>query len=185
MSKRDGKMTDDAISQNKNTKIGTMPDGRGIYDMNGERVSFRIADYISDPMVMAISAYDADTGEPYCTMSVNFGNFYGDPYSGSFIRNNCTFIDTNNVYFAEDFLNNVGAKPYTKMGGEVRMQSGFCTYPLYEFPESLLEEMDKKGYEEHKERYNEALPKAQRDLMSSSFGNMFEDEDEFDDNEFK
>lgn len=165
MSKRNGKITKEAQGESK--AFETDSKGRRLYDIGGEKFSFGISEYASDPMVMGISMYDADE-EPYSTLSVNFGSFLGDPYTGSFIRDNCTFIDTNNNPDAEHFLKEMGAKPYTKWGSEVKMQSGFCEYPLYEFPNDLLKEMDPKGFEAHEKIYWKNLEIEQKKLNEAS-----------------
>ena len=134
----------------------------------GERVVLKIGQY--SPMVMSIEMLFVEENE-YEELTKNFGNFVGnDPFTGSFIRKNCAFIDTNNCPGAEEMLKEIGAKPYTKFGSPVTIRSGFCEYPLYEFPESLLREMDEKGYEKHSKSYDAALPKEQRKLNKKCFG---------------
>lgn len=76
-----------------------------------------------------------------------------DEYTRSFIRDNCTFIDTNNNHGVEKTLESLGAQPYTKWGSAVTMNSGFCSYPLYEFSNNVLQDMDPKGYEQHMDIY--------------------------------
>lgn len=75
------------------------------------------------PMIgLELYSYSEDTGEydePYVTISVSFG--VSSDYFGAF------FLDTNNVFDAEEFIksNRLGfSTPYS-------MSSGFCTYPLY------------------------------------------------------
>ena len=99
------------------------------YDMNGCKVRFSIADYASDPMVMAITA-TAEDDEFDVMLSVNIGSSIGN---GTLIPRNCAFIDTNNNPTAEDFLRSIGAKQYERFGEPVCGYSGFCRYPLYEF----------------------------------------------------
>ena len=92
---------------------------------------------------MALSLFTADDDEPYVTLSVNLPEH--DP-----IKPNQTFIDTNNCYGVEEFLGSLsGAKQVTENGVPVTAQSGYCTYPLYEFDENLLRELDAAGYEEY------------------------------------
>ena len=55
------------------------------YNMNGFRVRFRIADYASDPMVMAITA-TAEDDEFDVVLSVNIGSSIGN---GTLIPRNC------------------------------------------------------------------------------------------------
>lgn len=156
------------------------------YNYNDTEVYFKISSYQSDPMVMAIQSYTKDDHEPYSTLSVNLGSYVGnDLYSGSFIRNNCTFIDTNNNPGAEEFLESIGAKPYVKFGQPVTARSGFCEYPLYEFPESLLRDMDKEGSRQHFDDYAEELPNAQQKLWSMTFGSESGFEDLTDEDDFE
>lgn len=52
------------------------------YDMNGFRVHFRIADYASDPMVMAITA-TAEDDEFDAVLTVNIGSRIEVPFKAS------------------------------------------------------------------------------------------------------
>ena len=132
------------------------------------KVSFKIGEYT--PMVMSISMFFTED-EEWQELTKNFGNFVGnDPYTGSFIRKNCAFVDINNCPGAEEMLKRIGAKPYTRFGSPVTVRSGFCIYPLYEFSEDLLREMDAEGYEEFSQKYDKALPKEQKRLVKKSFG---------------
>ena len=116
---------------------------RKIVDYNGTKVYFEISDYHYDHSVMALSLFSADDNEPYATLSVNLPEH--DP-----LKPNQTFIDTNNCFGAEAFLESLdGAKKVTVNGIPVTERSGYCTYPLYEFDENLLRQLDAPGYEEH------------------------------------
>ncbi|HRU98626.1 MAG TPA: DUF4313 domain-containing protein [Ruminococcus sp.] len=136
------------------------------YDMNGYKVYMKVADYLSDPMVLAVIA-TAEDDEFEVTLSVNIGNSIGN---NSLMPPNCAFIDTNNNPGAEEFLQSIGAKPYERFGSPVFGYSGFCRYPLYEFPENLLREMDAAGYEEHLKKYGDAFRKEQRRMNIEMFG---------------
>ena len=136
------------------------------YDMNGCKVRFSIADYASDPMVMAITA-TAEDDEFDLVLSVNIGSSIGN---GTLIPRNCAFIDTNNNPTAENFLRSIGAKQYERFGEPVYGYSGFCRYPLYEFPDGLLREMDADGYEKHCKSYGGAFLMAQRRMNAEMFG---------------
>ena len=71
---------------------------------------------------------------------------------------NQTFIDTNNMPNAVEFLESIkGVEPVTENGVPVTAKSGFCEYPLFEFSEELLADMDLKGYMEHIHNYDRAL----------------------------
>ena len=118
---------------------------RKIVEYNGTKVYFEISDYYYDPSVMALSLFSAADNEPYATLSVNLPEH--DP-----LKPNQTFIDTNNCFGAEAFLESLdGAKKVTVNGIPVTGRSGYCTYPLYEFDEKLLCELDAAGYKEHLE----------------------------------
>lgn len=137
-----------------------------LYYMNGIKVRISIADYASDPMVMAVYAI-AEDDEFDAVLSVNIGSSIGN---GTLIPRNCAFIDTNNNPTAEDFLRSIGAKQYERFGEPVYGYSGFCCYPLYEFPDDLLREMDADGYEKHCKNYGGAFLMAQRRTNASMFG---------------
>ena len=114
-----------------------------IVEYNSTKVYFEIANYCSDPTIMALSLFSAEDDELYTTLSVNLPKH-------DEIRVNQTFIDTNNNPGAEDFLRSLsGARQVTENGIPVTAQSGYCIYPLYEFDEELLRELDERGYEEY------------------------------------
>ena len=90
--------------------------------------------------------------------------------NGTLLPRNCAFIDTNNNPTAEEFLRSIGARQYERFGEPVYGYSGFCRYPLYEFPEDLLREMDADGYEKHCKSYGGAFLMAQRRMNAEMFG---------------
>lgn len=143
-----------------------MDDNKKLYELNGTKVYFEIGDYYHNPMVMAITAYCED-GEEYSRLSINLGSSTGN---NSLIHSNCTFIDTNNVPNVEEFLKSIGAKPCSRFGESIVAYSGFCSYPLYEFSEKLLREMDAEGYEKHLESYRVAFREEQRKMNMEMFG---------------
>ena len=83
---------------------------------------------------------DGEIIEPFATLTVSFGEFLG--------IKNAAFIDTNNCDFANQLLEQgFGTQTqYVK-------QSGFCTYPLWVFEESLLKQIDSKTYEKYEKQY--------------------------------
>ena len=81
-----------------------------------------------------IHADGEDAGEPYATLTVCFGEFIG--------MKNCAYVDTNNCYFAGQLLEQGIAK---ETG--LTKDSGFCTYPLWQFEESFLTEISGSNYE--------------------------------------
>ena len=115
---------------------------------------------------MAITA-TAEDDEFDLVLSVNIGCSIGN---GTLLPRNCAFIDTNNNPTAEEFLRSIGARQYERFGEPVYGYSGFCRYPLYEFPEDLLREMDADGYEKHCKSYGGAFLMAQRKMNTEMFG---------------
>lgn len=85
---------------------------------------------------LAIQLYceDEDWGgwEPYCTLTVNL-------YDG--LPSNRAFIDTNNCQFS--IVNAMKEAGYMKETG-IMEASGFCIYPLYEFSQDFLDQLDKE-----------------------------------------
>lgn len=66
----------------------------------------------------------------------------------------CAFLDTNNHPGIEKTLQEAGiAEPYTLYGSPVRIQSGFCVYPLYQFDPDRLRSMDPEGTAEYEKNY--------------------------------
>ena len=71
--------------------------------------------------------------EPWATLTVNLG-VGGEGYA---------FIDTNNFPWAPAFLEENGLAVPMGVGG----QSGYCTYPLYEFTSKFFAECEEYGEE--------------------------------------
>lgn len=83
--------------------------------------------YLNDNL--AVSVVSAEDGEPLATLTVNL----------DVLMPGYAFVDTNNCPWAEDFIRE------NKLGeptGTTR-KSGYCTYPLYEFYNSVFEEEEK------------------------------------------
>lgn len=82
------------------------------------------------PRTLAVQAACIKGGKTFATLTVNL-----DGYTGAGLQSDTrTFVDTNNCPWAEKFLRENGiAKPTG-----IVMQSGFCSYPLYEFDLSKL-----------------------------------------------
>lgn len=78
---------------------------------------------------LAILLVEDKTMEPFATLTVNLGSDHG-------FGKEYQFVDVNNCEWAEQFIkdNNLGAPT----GGYA--QSGYCSYPLYKFNLSKLEE---------------------------------------------
>lgn len=137
---------------------------------NGEELNVAINSYHSDPMAMAISL-STQTGEPYATLTKNFGNYVGDKPTGAFIQPNAAFIDVNNIPDAEKILEQMGAKPYKRFGDAVHVESGYCRYPLYEFPPEKLQEFDETGWKKHQLSYRKHIVNEQEKLNREMFVN--------------
>lgn len=109
------------------------------FDYNGTEVYFEIGYYFSDPTAIALAMFTKDD-EEYGTLTVNLRDY-------SDLGPNQAFIDTNNMLYAEKFLESLnGAKRVEHNGVPVTARSGFCEYPLYEFDESFLADIDPSGY---------------------------------------
>ena len=67
--------------------------------------------------------------EQYCVLTASFGEFIG--------MKNCAYIDTNNCEFADQLCKQGLA---TDTG--FYKASGFCQYPLWQFEEGTLREID-------------------------------------------
>ena len=89
---------------------------------------------------------DPETGqlEPYAILTKSFGEFIG--------LKNSAYIDTNNCYFAQQLL----AQGMAKDTGFYK-ESGFCTYPLWQFEEEFLREIGSKNYERYSEKYDDTM----------------------------
>lgn len=84
---------------------------------------------------------DPTMPEQYCVLTVSFGEFIG--------MKNCAYIDTNNCEFAEQ-LREQGLATDTGF----YKSSGFCQYPLWEFDESMLREIDNETYQKYSDAHD-------------------------------
>lgn len=85
--------------------------------------------------------------EPYGTLTVNF-DLTLPPFMG--------YVDVNNIPYIKNFIKENG------LGEEVpgyKYQSGFVSYPLYQFNKEKLRELDPNGFEEYmkNQEYDEIL----------------------------
>lgn len=98
-----------------------------------EKVSLNIGQYsINDGMWIGIISYEDGYPEPYADLTVNFEGKVPDYYG---------YVDTNNLPEAETFIKENKLGTFT---GMVK-QSGFCTYPLYQFDKERLKELCPSG----------------------------------------
>lgn len=79
-------------------------------------------------LYVALTAVGDGYPEPYGNVTVNLGRKI-PPY--------CAFVDTNNMPEAEDFLINNRLASFTGLVQE----SGYCTYPLYQFDAERLRQL--------------------------------------------
>lgn len=88
--------------------------------------------------------------EPYCALTVSFGEFLG-------IKNSA-YIDTNNCDFAEQLL-----KPEIAQATGLYKTSGFCRYPLWIFSEQFLKEVDAETYRKYAKEYDSYMSRMNLD----------------------
>lgn len=82
--------------------------------------------------------------EPFATLTKNFDEFIG--------LKNCAYVDLNNCPFATQLLEQGVA-----VDTGLTKQSGFCTYPLWQFNEDFLKSADSKLYELYSQKYDEYM----------------------------
>ena len=92
---------------------------------------------------------DPTMPEQYCVLTASFGEFIG--------MKNCAYIDTNNCEFADQLCKQGLA---TDTG--FYKASGFCQYPLWQFEEGTLREIDNDVYQKYSDAYD--------DYMASMYG---------------
>lgn len=92
---------------------------------------------------------DPTMPEQYCVLTTSFGEFIG--------MKNCAYIDTNNCEFADQLCKQGLA---TDTG--FYKASGFCQYPLWQFEEGTLREIDNDVYQKYSDAYD--------DYMASMYG---------------
>ena len=99
----------------------------------------------------------ADEKEQFAILTKSFGEFIG--------LKNSAYVDINNCPFAPQLLN----RGFAKDTGLYK-ESGFCSYPLWTFEETVLKETGGEKYERYARAYDE--------YMESSFIGMMGAEDE-------
>ena len=82
--------------------------------------------------------------EPFQTLTTSFGEYIG--------MKNSAYIDVNNCPFASQLLEQGIAKDtgFTK-------QSGYVTYPLWQFDENFLRSIGRENYEKYSKEYDEYM----------------------------
>lgn len=96
-------------------------------------VTVKTSHYTNNNTLAVILIEASAPWSPFATITVNLSGFFEGLQDDTH-----AYIDTNNCPWAEEFLQDNGiAKPYKGWTG----QSGFCTYPMYEFDlDSIWEE---------------------------------------------
>lgn len=131
-------------------------------------VVLEVASYTNNPLSIAILLKDAEDMTPFTTATVNIGRYTGN---GSVLGPYCAFLDTNNNPTLEEFLiRNHIARPYTRFGEPVYGASGFMEYPLYEFDQELLRQLDPEGCARYEQEYEKGLREYQAEADLASYG---------------
>ena len=108
-------------------------------------------------IVLDMPIQGADEKEQFAILTKSFGEFIG--------LKNSAYVDINNCPFAPQLLN----RGFAKDTGLYK-ESGFCSYPLWTFEETVLKETGGEKYERYARAYDE--------YMESSFIGMMGAEDE-------
>ncbi|MCH5191884.1 MAG: DUF4313 domain-containing protein [Oscillospiraceae bacterium] len=82
--------------------------------------------------------------EPFATLTVNLGEYISAKF--------CAYVNTNNCRFAEQLLE-LGIAKDTGL----TKQSGFCTYPLWQFNEDFLKAADEDVYKKYSDEYDKYM----------------------------
>lgn len=101
---------------------------------------YEVEDYMGDRLpAVAVCLDEVDDkgniGEHFDTITTSFGDLVS--------VKNAAYIDTNNCPYAENML----AKSGIARNLGMTRQSGFCEYPLYQFDEGFLRELDADKYD--------------------------------------
>lgn len=108
-------------------------------------------------IVLDMPIQGADEKEQFAILTKSFEEFIG--------LKNSAYVDINNCPFAPQLLN----RGFAKDTGLYK-ESGFCSYPLWTFDETVLKETGGEKYERYARAYDE--------YMESSFIGMMGAEDE-------
>lgn len=109
------------------------------------------------PQMKCTLIQGADEKEQFAILTKSFEEFIG--------LKNSAYVDINNCPFAPQLLN----RGFAKDTGLYK-ESGFCSYPLWTFDETVLKETGGEKYERYARAYDE--------YMESSFIGMMGAEDE-------
>ena len=154
--------------ENKRPKISKEP--KKTFEYEGKEYELRIGSYPMAPLAMFVGIQEKGNQDPSNEriLSVCLGNYQSE---GSFVQPFCTFIDINNSPDAIDILEQSGlAEPYVKWGEIVEMQSGFVLYPVYQFNQNMLQELDPQGCEKYMEDWGKQCQIEQDKMNEEMFG---------------
>ena len=140
------------------------------FEYEGKEYELRVGSYPMAPLAMFVAIQEKGNKDPSNEriVSVCLGNYQSE---GSFVQPYCTFIDVNNSPDAIDMLEKTGlAEPYVKWGEVVEMQSGFVSYPVYQFNQNMLKELDPQGCEKYMEDWGKQCQIEQDKMNDELFG---------------
>lgn len=137
-------------------------------EYNGKEYEVNIGAYPPAPLAMYVSLKEKEENDSKQIITVCLGNYQSED---SFVQHGCSFIDINNNPCIVNLLEQTGfAKPYIKWGQVIEMQSGFVSYPVYEFNKNMLKELDPQGFEEYTKKWGikctEEQDKMSREIFS-------------------
>ena len=121
---------------------------------------YKVSDFMGTPLpglAVFLDAITAAGREPYCALTVSFGEFIG-------IKNSA-YIDTNNCRVADQLL-----KQGIAEAAGMYKESGYCKYPLWIFTETFLNEIGGENYRQYSEEYDK--------YMTRMYGAVAEEEEE-------
>ena len=151
------------------------------FEYEGKEYELRVGSYPMAPLAMFVAIQEKGNQDPSNEriISVCLGNYQSE---GSFVQPGCTFIDVNNSPDAIAMLEKTGlAEPYIKWGEVVEMQSGFVSYPVYQFNQMKLMELDPNGFEQYMKDWMKQCEIEQEKMNEEMFGpdykKMFEEEE--------
>lgn len=161
-----------AISQPQSEADGILEDyvARKTFEYEGKEYELRMGAYPMAPLAMFVAIQEKGNKDPSNEriISVCLGNYQSE---GSFVQPGCTFIDVNNSPDAIAMLEKTGlAEPYIKWGEVVEMQSGFVSYPVYQFNQMKLMELDPNGFEQYMKDWMKQCQIEQDKMNEEMFG---------------
>ena len=160
--------------EEKQSKVSKEP--KKTFEYEGKEYELRVGSYPMAPLAMFVAIQEKGNQDPSNEniISVCLGNYQSE---GSFVQPFCTFIDINNSPYAIDLIEQSQlAEPYVKWGEIVEMQSGFVSYPVYQFNQSMLKELDPQGCEKYMEDWGKQCQIEQDKMNDEMFGPGWRDE---------